>query len=84
MDPDPNNFESNKKTGEEHSADYTPYPKIDPKDVAPVQEDFKDVAIGSSQPEPPQNPSLNDHSTEIKGYIYQRHGMVKETQRIMP
>ncbi|KAG9446989.1 hypothetical protein H6P81_013117 [Aristolochia fimbriata] len=57
MDPDPKNSESNKKTGEEQSADYVPYPKIDPKDVAPVQEDFKDVAIGSSQPEPLQNSS---------------------------
>ncbi|KAG9446153.1 hypothetical protein H6P81_012281 [Aristolochia fimbriata] len=57
MDPDPKNSESNKKTGEEHSADYAPYPKIDPKDVTPVQEDFKDVAIGSSQREPLKNPS---------------------------
>ncbi|XP_068642485.1 GEM-like protein 1 [Aristolochia californica] len=55
MDPDPNNSVADKKPVGEHSSDYAPYPKIDPKDVAPVPEDFKDVAIGSSQLEPPKN-----------------------------
>ncbi|XP_077213302.1 FH interacting protein 1 [Tasmannia lanceolata] len=55
MDPAHSDKSEKNKSEDEHSPDYAPYPKIDPKDVdpPPYQEKYDTFVMGSSQPSDP-------------------------------
>lgn len=62
MDPNPNpnpkasepQVQTSKPEDHPHSADYAPYPKLDPKDVAAPADTWTSVPVGSDTPPPPQ------------------------------
>ncbi|KAF5740174.1 FH interacting protein 1 [Tripterygium wilfordii] len=49
-----------------HSTDYAPYPKLDPKDVAPLPENWTNVSVGPSESQPKQA-SAEQGSAPISG-----------------
>ncbi|XP_011016886.1 PREDICTED: GEM-like protein 1 [Populus euphratica] len=45
------------KNNNSHTSDYAPYPKLDPKDVAPSPEDWANLSTGSTTQSKPPGPS---------------------------
>ncbi|KAL6984039.1 Cleavage polyadenylation factor subunit fip1 [Sarracenia purpurea var. burkii] len=50
-----------------HSADYAPYPKLDPNDVVPPAEDWTSVPVGSGTPSAPEHQSSNPRASSPEG-----------------
>lgn len=47
------------KNSDSHNSDYAPYPKLDPKDVAPPPENWANLSMGSTtQSQPPGQSSI--------------------------
>ncbi|KAF9687363.1 hypothetical protein SADUNF_Sadunf02G0085800 [Salix dunnii] len=47
------------KNGDSHNSDYAPYPKLDPKDVAPPPDNWANLSMGSTtQSQPPGQSSM--------------------------
>jgi hypothetical protein len=45
------------KNSNSHTSDYAPYPKLDPKDVAPSPENWANLSTGSTTQSKPPGPS---------------------------
>ncbi|KAJ7958946.1 GLABRA2 expression modulator [Quillaja saponaria] len=58
--------ESDPKLKDAHSSDYAPYPKLDPKDVVPPEENWTSVSM--SQPSPAQT-NINSGASEVRAPI---------------
>ncbi|KAK2992093.1 hypothetical protein RJ640_023476 [Escallonia rubra] len=71
MNPPPKQTDSTHPIKPEpHSADYAPYPQLDPNDVAPppppvAAENWTSVPVGSQPPPPPEQPDVASRSSAV-------------------